>query len=125
MRITLGYNLRQEQDEAQAELLSQEDVDRLLGALRQLGHEVTPVEVSGPSDRMIDRLLNSRPDLVFNVAEGTDGPMREAIFPAIYRTLGLAFTGGGPRYCATRPQGGRVDRQPLRGRRSEGHDPRL
>lgn len=95
MRITLAYNLKREHDEAQAELLSEEDVERLLGALWQLGHEVTPVEVSGPFDRMIDRLLDSRPDLVFNVAEGTDGPVREAVYPAIYRHLGLAFTGGG------------------------------
>ncbi len=95
MRITLAYNLKQEDDEAQAELLSEEDVERLLGALRQLGHQAIPVEVSGPSDRMIDRLLDSRPELIFNVAEGTEGPMREAIYPAIYRHLGVPFTGGG------------------------------
>jgi L-aminopeptidase/D-esterase-like protein/D-alanine-D-alanine ligase-like ATP-grasp enzyme len=99
MRITLAYNLKQEQeqDEAHAELLSQGDVDRLAGALCSLGHEVAPLEVSGPFDRMIDRLLASRPDLVFNVAEGSRGPLREAIYPAIYQQLGLPFTGGGSR----------------------------
>jgi len=94
MRITLAYNLRRGDDEAQAERLSEEDVDRLLVALRQLGHRVEPVEVSGPADRMIDRLVKSRPDLVFNVAEGTEGAVREAVYPAIYKTLGLPFTGG-------------------------------
>jgi D-alanine-D-alanine ligase-like ATP-grasp enzyme len=95
MRITLAYNLKKKHHEAQAELLSEEDVGRLLGALRQLGHQVMPVEVTGSSDQVVDRLLDSKPELVFNVAEGTEGPMREAIYPAIYRHLGLPFTGGG------------------------------
>ncbi|MBN1548889.1 MAG: P1 family peptidase [Syntrophaceae bacterium] len=95
MRVTLAYNLRRKNDETQAELLSEDDVDRLLTALRQLGYQVMPVEVSGSPHQMIDRLLESKPDLIFNVAEGTDGPMREAIYPAIYTLLGLPFTGGG------------------------------
>lgn len=95
MKITLAFNLRRQENENEAELLSEEDVQRLLEALRALPHEVTPVEVSGPTDRVVDRLIASRPDLIFNVAEGTEGAMREAFYPALYRHLGLPFTGGG------------------------------
>ncbi|MDX1584715.1 MAG: D-alanine--D-alanine ligase, partial [Thermoanaerobaculia bacterium] len=95
MKITLAYNLRSESTEAEAELLLQEDVDRLQGGLEELGHEVTPVEVSAPSPVIVDRILESKPQLVFNVAEGTEGTAREALYPAIYKHLGIPHTGGG------------------------------
>ncbi len=94
MRITLAYNLRTELSEAQAELLSQEDVDRLSTALDDLKHKVTCVEVSGKPDRFIAELIESEPDLVFNVAEGHVGSSREAFYPGLYEQLGLPFTGG-------------------------------
>lgn len=95
MRITLAYNQRREEVEEQAELLSSENVESLLELLRKLPHEIIPVEVTGPTDRVVSDLLASRPDLIFNVAEGTHGVTREALYPAIYRHLGLPFTGGG------------------------------
>ncbi|MDO3380182.1 P1 family peptidase [Geoalkalibacter halelectricus] len=95
MRITLAYNLRGEDTEAQAELLTEEDVERVFDALKSLGHAVVPIEVSGSPDDIIDGLVDSRPDLIFNVAEGIEGQMREAFYPAIYKHLGLPFTGGG------------------------------
>ncbi len=96
MRITFAYNQRREEGEEQAELLTQENVESLLELLRTLPYEITPVEVSGPTDKMVADLLASRPDLIFNVAEGTQGVTREALYPAVYRHLGLPFTGGGP-----------------------------
>jgi D-alanine--D-alanine ligase len=94
MRITVAYNLRTELTEEQAELLMQEDVDRIVNALRELKHKVTPVEVSGNPEKLIQKLLESDPDLIFNVAEGTVGSSREAFYPAIYEQLGIPFTGG-------------------------------
>ncbi len=94
MKITVAYNLRTELTEEQAELLMQEDVDRIVNALRELKHKVTPVEVSGHPDRIIQKLLESEPDLIFNVAEGTVGSSREAFYPGIYEQLGIPFTGG-------------------------------
>lgn len=94
MRITLAYNQRREEGEQQAEMLTQENVETLLGLLRTLAYEVTPVEVSGPTDKVVSDLIESRPDLIFNVAEGVSGVAREALYPAIYRHLGLPFTGG-------------------------------
>ncbi len=95
MRIVFAYNQQQEATEEQAELFTQEDTETLLNAFGQLPYEIIPVEVSGQIDDIVKRLLEVKPDLIFNVAEGTEGGMREALFPAIYQLIGLPFTGGG------------------------------
>ncbi|HOO21600.1 MAG TPA: P1 family peptidase [Kiritimatiellia bacterium] len=94
MRITIAYNLRTDDSEKTAELLNSEDVARLRGAIASLGHTVTEVEVSGKPNDIVDRLLTSEPDLIFNVAEGTIGSSREAFYPGLYEQLGIPFTGG-------------------------------
>ncbi len=94
MRITVAYNLRTELTEEEAELLLQEDVDRIVEALRGMKHAVTPVEVSGPLSDVVESLYESDPDLIFNVAEGTVGSSREAFYPGLYEQLRLPFTGG-------------------------------
>ena len=82
MKITVAYNLRTEGTEEQAELLSQEDVDRICKALEELRHKITAVEVSGNPHGVVEKLLASEPDLIFNIAEGTIGRSREAFYPA-------------------------------------------
>lgn len=94
MNIALTYNLRRDHSEAEAELFLQEDVDRLVQALASLGHSVVPVEVSGSPDQIVDKVLEARPELIFNVAEGREGTAREALYPAIFSQLGLPYTGG-------------------------------
>ncbi|NCC50002.1 MAG: ATP-grasp domain-containing protein [Spartobacteria bacterium] len=94
MRITVAYNLRTDDSEATAELLTQADIERICTAIRSLQHTVTSVEVSGKPNDVVDRLLESEPDLVFNVAEGTIGSSREAFYPGLYEQLGIPFTGG-------------------------------
>lgn len=94
MRITVAYNLRTDDTEATAELLTQNDVERICAAIRSLQHTVTSVEVSGKPNNVVERLLESEPDLVFNVAEGTIGSSREAFYPGLYEQMGLPFTGG-------------------------------
>jgi len=96
VRITVAYNLRTDSSEATAELLTQADVDRIVGALRELRHRVTPVEVTGQPDEVVERLLESAPDLIFNVAEGTIGSSREAFYPGLFEQLQLPYTGGNP-----------------------------
>ncbi|HKL25851.1 MAG TPA: P1 family peptidase [Desulfuromonadales bacterium] len=95
MRIVFAYNQQQEATEEQAELFTPEDIEILLDAFGKLPYEIIPVEVSGPVDETVKQLLEARPDLIFNVAEGSGGGMREALFPAIYKLLGLPYTGGG------------------------------
>ena len=94
MKITVAYNLRTEEDEEQAELLLEEDIDRICRTLSELRHKVTPVEVSGKPNHVVERLLESDPDLIFNVAEGYIGSAREAFYPGLYEQLGIPFTGG-------------------------------
>ena len=95
MRITLAYNLRTKETEELIELLPQEDIDRLHKALQDLGHIVTLVEVTGKTDEIIDRILDSEPEFIFNVAEGIMGDSREAFYPVIYENLSIPFTGSG------------------------------
>lgn len=94
MRITVAYNLRTDTSEETAELLQTEDVERLTEAIDSLGHTVTAVEVTGRPNEVVERLLHSEPDLIFNVAEGTIGSSREAFYPGLYEQLGVPFTGG-------------------------------
>jgi D-alanine--D-alanine ligase len=98
MRIALAYNLRTEESEEQSELYRQDEVDRLVEAISSLGHEVVPVEVSGIPKEIVERIVEARPTLIFNVAEGDPdlGPVREAYYPAIFEQLGIPYTGGGP-----------------------------
>ncbi|MBU1108429.1 MAG: P1 family peptidase [Candidatus Riflebacteria bacterium] len=94
MRITIAYNLRLDNSEETAELLTKDDIDRITATISSLKHTVTPVEVSGKPNEVIDRLLASEPDLIFNLAEGTIGSSREAFYPGIYEQLNIPFTGG-------------------------------
>jgi D-alanine--D-alanine ligase len=96
MRITLTFNLKQSEDESEAELFTQDYVDQLVSSLEELKHHVIPIEVSGPPRKVVDDLVASRPDLIFNMAEGIGGKRRESYYPAIYELLGVPYTGGTP-----------------------------
>jgi D-alanine--D-alanine ligase len=96
MRISFTYNLQKDNDEKQAERFSQEYVDRVVSALEDLGHRITPVEVSRPPGKLVDDIIASKPDLIFNLAEGIGGKMRESYYPAIFELLGIPYTGGTP-----------------------------
>lgn len=93
MRITVAFNLRTNDLEEQAELLLPADVARICKALKELKHTVTPVEVSGDAKEIIERITDSKPDFIFNVAEGINGDTREAFYPVIYESLNIPFTG--------------------------------
>jgi D-alanine--D-alanine ligase len=94
MRITIAYNLRGDDSEATAELISAEDIDRIYKTISSLQHTVSVVEVSGKPNEVIERLLDSEPELIFNLAEGTIGSSREAFYPGLYEQMGVPFTGG-------------------------------
>ncbi len=96
MRITMTFNLRKSEDEKQAELFTRDYVDKLVSALEELKHNVTPLEVSGEPGEVVDKLLESNADLIFNMAEGVGGKRRESYYPAIYQLLGIPYTGGKP-----------------------------
>jgi D-alanine-D-alanine ligase len=54
---------------------------------------VIPLEADGEFPA---RLLSSRPDIVFNIAEGLHGPNREAHVPAICEYFDIPYTGSDP-----------------------------
>lgn len=100
MKIAFTHNLKLADTEEQAEFDSPETIAALAGALRNLGHNVHLVEVSGLASRLVARLEALRPDLVFNTAEGSHGRYREAFFPALFEQLRIPFTGSGAYVCA-------------------------
>lgn len=100
MRIAFTHNLQVSGSEHEAEYDTPETVAALTAALRELGHDVTPIEVSGPVSRLVTQLEAWKPDLVLNTAEGTTGRFREAFFPALFERLGLPFTGSDAYTCA-------------------------
>jgi D-alanine-D-alanine ligase len=84
--------------DAEEEFDSPQTVQAIADALRSLGHEV---ELLGDGEPLLRRLLNpnapGRPDLVFNMAEGTGvGRSREARVPAVLEMLGIPHTGSDP-----------------------------
>ena len=56
MRIAFTHNLQLSTSEAEAEFDTPETVAGVSGCLRKLGHQVEPVEVSGPASRVVARL---------------------------------------------------------------------
>ncbi|MCB9707222.1 MAG: D-alanine--D-alanine ligase [Myxococcales bacterium] len=100
MRIAFTHNLQLSKSEDEAEFDTPETVGKITDGLRSLGHDVEPIEVSGPASRVVARLEALGPDLVFNTAEGSHGRFREAFFPALFDRLGLPFTGSDAYTCA-------------------------
>lgn len=93
MRIALTYNLRREACEATAEFDTRQTIATIATIVRSLGHEVTPLDVTGSIPRVIAALQRIRPDLVLNLAEGERGAFREAFYPALFEQLGYPHTG--------------------------------
>ena len=67
-------------------------IDAVARALALHG-EVIPLEAT---DDFPQRLRETRPDIVFNIAEGLRGPNREAHVPAICEFYGAPYTGSDP-----------------------------
>lgn len=79
-------------DDAFAEWDSAETIDAVADALASFG-DVIRLEADGDFPM---RLRDTRPDLVFNIAEGMYGPNREAHVPAICEFYGIPYSGSDP-----------------------------
>src|SRR5215475_5634754 len=99
MRVAFTHNVQTNTSEEEAEFDTPTTIAALTEALRGLGHDVEPIEVSGPASRVVARLEALNPDLVFNTAEGTRGRFREAFYPALFDRLGMPFTGSDAYTC--------------------------
>ncbi len=93
MKVAYTYNLRLTDSEEEAEFDSAETVNAIATAIEAAGHEVEKIEVSGPASNLLERIEAADPDIIFNTAEGNNGRMREAFYPALFEELGVPYTG--------------------------------
>ncbi len=97
MRVGLTYNLKKGLKEGlpsdwDAEWDTEETIDAVMSAL-SAQHDVVPLEAD---ENIVENLKNSKPDIVFNIAEGRNGPNRESHVPAMLEMLGIPYTGSDP-----------------------------
>jgi len=78
--------------DAVAELDTEPTIAAIEAALRSRGHAVLRIEAD---EALHEALRRSRPDIVFNIAEGIGGESRESHVPAICEFLGIPYTGSG------------------------------
>ena len=91
LNVGLTYNLKRENSsEMEAEYDSIETITAIQNALTKQGHRVTLLEANRG---LLNNLLESNIDIVFNIAEGTSGRSREAQVPALLSLYGYQFTG--------------------------------
>ncbi|MBI4437163.1 MAG: ATP-grasp domain-containing protein [Candidatus Omnitrophica bacterium] len=69
-----------------------ETITAIAAALRKR-HDVVLIEAD---ERSVQAFRREEPDIVFNIAEGRFGPLREAEIPALLDSLGIPYTGSGP-----------------------------
>ena len=97
MRVALVYDEPLSEKPAEplpedhgAEYEDERTIEALLQSIRASGHEALGLAFGEGFPAEIQRL---EPDLVFNIAEGVRGPMRESIVPAWLDHLGIPYTG--------------------------------
>jgi D-alanine-D-alanine ligase len=67
---------------------------RVQDALERLGHDVTPLDVGAD---LVDRLLETRPDLAFVALHGRDG--EDGTVQELLEVIGIPYTGSGVSAC--------------------------
>ncbi len=98
MKVAITYNLRTKNNEDQAEFDEWPVVRDIARVIRTQGHEVRTIDVGDlhwieQLEGMRPLQAKVRPDVVFNMAEGTKGPSRESIVPAVLEELSIPYTG--------------------------------
>ena len=102
MRVGFTYNVRRSTPmtedgedvplDEQAEWDDPETIQTIIDTFSKY-HEVIPIEADLDA---YEKLRQTRPDLVFNFAEGRFGASREAQIPAILEMLRIPYTGSDP-----------------------------
>jgi len=95
IRVGVVYNLKHADivdtaPDGQAEYDSLDTVLAIERAIRKEGCQTVLIEAD---ERLLTRLAEARPDIVFNIAEGRGGRAREAQVPALLNLLHIPFTG--------------------------------
>ncbi len=76
----------------QAEWDTPETITAVQNALAER-HEVIPIDAGEDAYEVVQR---TRPDIVFNIAEGSSGPCREGYIPSILEHLKIPYTASDP-----------------------------
>jgi D-alanine-D-alanine ligase len=101
MKIGLSYDIKQKAPQAAGlpedafeEYDSLETIDALAAAIGSEGHEVLRL---GGGAAFLKAVTDTRPDLVFNLAEGLGNfRSREAQVPSVLEMLGIPYSGSDP-----------------------------
>ena len=94
LKVGITYNMKKNSPsslpDAEAEFDDAETIRAIQGALENAGFRVGLYEAT---EDLPLRLMQKKPDIVFNIAEGMNGRGREAHVPAILNYLRIPFTG--------------------------------
>ncbi len=104
MRVGLTFNMKRgdtedtseppssDRSDVQAEWDAPETIFAVQSALEER-HEVLRIDAA---DDAYAALQETRPDIVFNIAEGSSGPCREGYIPSMLEHLGIPYTASDP-----------------------------
>jgi len=93
LRVGLTFNMKRidpASNDAEAEFDSPKTIAAITAAIESYGHTVVPLEATSDLPRV---LADTRPDVIFNIAEGMRGRGREAHVPALCELLGIPYSG--------------------------------
>lgn len=91
MKIGLTFNLKKTDSLRETEFDRPETINAVVKSLESRGHKVKLYEATSPL--LFYSLVLDKPQFVFNIAEGKNGPHREAFVPAILDELKIPYTG--------------------------------
>lgn len=94
--VTEALGAKPDQKKASADTYAEWDTEETILAVKaalEQHHDVSLIEAN---EEAYPRLRASRPDIVFNIAEGLRGPSREAQVPAMLEMLDIPYTGSDP-----------------------------
>jgi D-alanine-D-alanine ligase len=104
MRVGLTYNMKRgDTEEAQEppgssvnDIQAEWDAPETIAAVQcalEERHEVIPIDADRDAYAVLEK---TRPDIVFNIAEGASGPCREGFIPSILDHLKIPYTASDP-----------------------------
>ncbi len=95
MKVALTYNLKKKDETKPADYFSEfdseETINAISGALSKKGHSVDCIEAE--YHNLFSYFSKNKVDMVFNIAEGRSGKLRESEIPAILEYLDVPYTG--------------------------------
>ena len=95
MKVALTYNLKKKDSSKPQDYFSEfdsaETINAIILALQNKGHAVEAIDAQYP--HFMTYFRQNRVDMVFNIAEGCSGRLRESEVPAILDYLDIPYTG--------------------------------